>query len=198
MAVNGSSSTGRCSYVIYLHYCTTPTCSALFDGNVPTLTGLGGDAMWASHLLTINTIANTTEITFNFTNTPDYTGMGRVEVVMFNCPEWGISVKTISLFSAISLSSSRNFETSISPTTTSCDSLVRMYISHNVSISRPILTLVFNLPSTSNWVHLAEVTFYVIDSQTQEITTGKFQSKSEFQSKSLYYANSEIYYYRKP
>ena len=137
----------------------TPTSSVLFDGNVPTLTGLDAGDMWASQLLTINTTANTAEITFDFTRTPDYTGVERVEVVMLNCPEWGISVRTISLFSAPSISGSRNFQTN-SPTTTSCDSLVRVCISNTVSSIRPVLSLVFNLPLTSNWVHLAEVTFY--------------------------------------
>ena len=80
-------------------FVSTPTSSVLFDGNVSTLTGLDGD-MWASQLLTINTTANTAEITFDFTDTPDYTGVERVEVVMFNCPEWGISVRAINLFSA--------------------------------------------------------------------------------------------------
>ena len=72
--------------------CLTPTSSVLFDENVPTLTGLDGD-MWASRLLTINTTANTAEITFDFTATPDYTGVGKVEVVMFNCPEWGYQLE---------------------------------------------------------------------------------------------------------
>ena len=158
MAVNGSSSTGRCSNTTKQN-CFTPTSSVLLDGNVPTLTGLNGD-MWASQLLTINTTANTANITFNFTNTPDYTGVGRVEVVMFNCPEWGISVRLIQLHSAKSTSGKKNFQTSISPTITSCNSLVRVCISHTVNFIRPVFTLVFTLPSTSNWVHLAEVTFY--------------------------------------
>ena len=116
MAVNGSSS------------------SVLFDRNVPTLTGLDGD-MWASQLLTINTTAISAEITFDFTATPDYTRVRRVEVVTFNCPECGISVRLIQLFSATSISGRRGFLTSISPTTTSCDFLVRVCISHNVSSS---------------------------------------------------------------
>ena len=152
MAMNGSSSTGRCSSLltsITRKACLTPTSSVLFDGNVPTLTGLDGD-MWASQLLTINTTANTVEITFNFTRTPDYTGVERVEVVMFNCPEWGISVRTISLFSAISTSGSRTFYKSISPTNTSCDSLVRVCISYTVSSIRPVFTSVLTPPSTSN------------------------------------------------
>ena len=99
MEVNGSSSTGRCSSIIHSttrQTCITPTSSVLFDGNVSTLTGLDGD-MWASQLLIINTTANTAEITFDFTRTPDYTGVERVEVVMFNCPKWGISVRAINL-----------------------------------------------------------------------------------------------------
>ena len=166
MAVNGSSSTGRCSINIISNSrqnCLIPTSSVLFDENVPTLTGLDGD-MWASQLLTINTTANTADITFDFTDTPDYTGVRRVEVVIFNCPEWGISVRTISLFSAISTSGSRSFATSISPTTTSCDSLMRVCIYGFVVSVRPVITLAFGLSSTSNWVHLAEVIFYASNS----------------------------------
>ena len=67
VAVNGSSSTGRCSLFIRSstrQTCLIPTSSVLFDGNVPTLNLLDGD-MWASQLLTINTTANTAEITFD-------------------------------------------------------------------------------------------------------------------------------------
>ena len=168
MAVNGSSSIGKCSNFISSttrQTCTTPTSSVLFDGNVPTLTGLDGD-MWASQLFTINTTANTVEITFDFTTTPNYTGMERVEMVMFNCPEWGISVRFIQLFSATSRTGNRAFITSTFPTTTSCDSLVRVCISGFVVSVRPVITLAFGLSSTSNWVHLAEVTFYASNSST--------------------------------
>ena len=157
MAVNGSNSTGRCSNFIPSITCTTPTSSVLFDGNVPTLTGLDGD-MWASRLLTINATANTAKVIFDFTDTPDYTRVERVEVVMFNCPEWGISVTTIQLFGDISISENRIPGSTINPTTTTCDSLVIVCISEIVSL--PVIILVFNLSSTSNWVHLAEVTFY--------------------------------------
>ena len=160
VAVNGSNSTGRCSNFVRSRtrqICWTPTSSVLFDGNVPTLDG----DMWASQLLTINETANAAEITFDFTDTPDYTGMGRLEVVMFNCPEWGISVRTISLSDTTSTSSeSRRFLTSISPTTTSCNSLLRVCIPFTDSSIRRVFILVFTPPSTSNWVHLAEVTLY--------------------------------------
>ena len=158
VAVNGSRKCSNFVRSTTRQTCMMPTSSVLFDGNVPTLTGLDGD-MWASQLLTINTTANTAEVIFDFNTTPDYTGVGRVEVVMFNCPEWGISARIISLFSATSRTGSRTFVTSISPTTTSCDSLVRVCISHTVNSTRPVLTLVFTPPSTSNWVHLAEMNF---------------------------------------
>ena len=102
------SSTGRCSNFILSTTrltCTPPTSSFLFDGNVPIRIGLDGD-IWASQLLTINTTANTAEITFDLTDTSDYTGVGRVEVVMFNCPEWRISVRAINLYDTTSTSGS--------------------------------------------------------------------------------------------
>ena len=48
MSVNGSSATGHCSNVNSADHegistCADPTSSVLFDGVVPTLTGLDGD-----------------------------------------------------------------------------------------------------------------------------------------------------------
>ena len=51
--------------------------------------------MWASQLLTMRTVASSTEITFDFTDT---VGVERVEVVMFNCPQWGIGVHNTAVF----------------------------------------------------------------------------------------------------
>ena len=47
VSVNGSSQVGNCSTftapsISRLSRCTTPTSSVLFDGNIPTLTGLDG------------------------------------------------------------------------------------------------------------------------------------------------------------
>ena len=50
VSVSGSSDTGNCSSVNstgVMSTCTNPTSSVLFDGVIPTLTGLDGD-MWAS------------------------------------------------------------------------------------------------------------------------------------------------------
>ncbi len=102
--------------------------------------------MWASQLLTINTNSNIA-ISFNFRHiTPSYGGLKRVEVVMFNCPEWGILVDSITLLG--SNNNSRIVENdvhNIIPTNTSCDSLVRVCISISVDSTLPVLTLRFQL-----------------------------------------------------
>ena len=81
--------------------CEAPTSSVLFDGNIPTLTGLDGD-MWASQLLALQ-IRNPSriEIISDFTGR---SGVERVELVMFNCPEWGIAVQVIGIWTATSIS----------------------------------------------------------------------------------------------
>ena len=100
-SVNGSSATGKCPMVIELNFqcCVEPTTSVLFDGNILTLTGLDGD-MWASQLLTLEVLDfnEHPSISLYFHTVPDSFEIRRVEVALFNCPEWGISVETIEIF----------------------------------------------------------------------------------------------------
>ncbi len=124
MSVNGSSENGNCNLTTSERpRCRDPTTSVLQDGIIPTLTGLDGD-MWASQLLTMNTTNSSIAITFNFLNiTPSYDGFERVEVMMFNCPEWGISVDSITLFGLNTTVSIGNVLTTVTPAITSCDSV---------------------------------------------------------------------------
>ena len=72
--------------------CNAPTSSVLFDGNIPTLTGLDGN-MWASQLLALQLHNQSRiEITSDFRGRP---GVVKVELVIFNCPEWGIAIQAI-------------------------------------------------------------------------------------------------------
>ena len=145
VSVNGSSITGRCSNVTNSGgtlNCTDPASSVLFDGHIPMLTGLDGD-MWASQLLTLRPTAATTEITFNFHNTPDTTVS--VEVVMVNCPQWGIGVDYIAI--CVNMANIRRIYTEI----TSCDYLVRTCVT--VPLSSTTVSLRFDLSSTSYWAH---------------------------------------------
>ena len=164
MSVNGSSATGNCSSVATgrgfdgsLSRCDDSTTSFLFDG-IPTLTGLDGD-MWASQLLTFQPMSTSISLVFDFTahTVQEFNRVLQYEVVMFNCPEKGIGVQTITTSVQATISA---MPTSvggfINNPDTSCDSLVRVCIP--VSITDRIITLRF-LPGVSDWVHLAEVTF---------------------------------------
>ena len=161
--MNGSSVTGNCSNVTFgsvismIARCNSPTSSVLFDGNIPTLTGLDGD-MWANQLVTLQTTNSfRREIIFDFT--ASFFRVRRVELVMFNCPEWGIAVQTIRLLTATSIDAARAAVEIFSvPSITSCDSLVRICIAQN--IDQPVIALEFIPPPGSTWTHLAEVSFH--------------------------------------
>ena len=165
--MSGSSATGHCSSINssgVILTCTDPTSSVLFDGVIPTLTGLDGD-MWARQLLTLQRTTSTRALVLSdFTNTPGYVGVsGRLEVVMFNCPEKGISASTIRVLA----SSSSSSETltplmDINTDITSCDSLVR--VCTPIATVQPSITLNFVTGVTSNMVYLAEVAFYAASS----------------------------------
>ena len=163
--MNGSSATGQCNSATAfgantgLSNCSQPTTSVLFDGNIPTLTGLDGD-MWASELLVFQLTESTRkDIISDFTATPNYVGVRRVEIMMVNCPEWGIGVSGIRLLSAPSISVSPSLQNMINPTITSCDSLVRVCISEFVSDPVIFLRFFLSFPVT-NRTYLAEMTFY--------------------------------------
>ena len=160
--VNGSSLTADCSDVtpyIGTFICHSPASSILYDGAIPTLTGLDGD-LWAQELLTIQPLQPGINaiIAFDFDDVPSYAGVSRVEVIMFNCPEWGISVQSISLREASNILQSGTTIATVNPTVTSCDSLVRICIPR--STLQPAAGLKFSVSPGSNWVHVAEVTFY--------------------------------------
>ena len=138
--------------------CLQPNSSVLFDGCVPILTGLDCN-MWASQLLTLQTTQSLTNVTFDFTDTPGYDRVERVEVVMFNCPQWGIATTTITLEGATARGQAFNVFSSTSVSfLTSCESLVRVCLSADVSW--PVIRLQFTLDQDSVWLHLAEVNFY--------------------------------------
>ena len=101
VSVNGSTQDGHCNGTILVSpgmvECPIPhTNSFLYDGVIPTLTGLDGSE-WANGLLTLNTSAISTRITFNFPNSPNYTGVESIRVVMLNCLQWGIGTSSINI-----------------------------------------------------------------------------------------------------
>ena len=161
MSVNGSSQNGTClrisRYNDSYSRCEDPTSSVPFDGRTPTITGLDGD-MWASQLLTLQ-IRNPSgiEIISDFAGR---SGVERVELVMFNCPEWGIAVQAVGIWRATSISGTRTPTGTIMPTITSCNSLVRVCISGLAITQDDVIYLRFFPASGSNRTYLAEVGFY--------------------------------------
>ena len=135
--------------------CADPTSSVLFDDprGIPILTGLDGD-MWASQLLTIQTTAPSTDIIFDFRNASNFVRVERVEVVMFNCQQWGIGVQTIQAFEQDAMV----FSVDVDPTVNSCKSLVRLCLPYRTSLS--VFTLRFFLFPNTDKVYLAEMTFF--------------------------------------
>ena len=166
VSVNGSLPNGNCSIASDIgarfknqSRCEDPTSSVLFDGNIPTLTGLDGN-IWASQLLPLqlhNPWPDRRDIIFDFRSTPNYTG---VELVMFNCPEWGIAVEVIEVQGATSLGGTTTLRGSFHPTNTSCDSLMRVCIISSVLNSEKVTILQFTPATGSNRTYLAEVRFY--------------------------------------
>ena len=153
-SVNGSSATGNCSN--YANgACNDPASSVLFDWHIPTLTGLDGDT-WASQLLTIQ--ASSVLITFDFTATPNYTGVEAVEVVPFSCLEWGTTAREINL--AVNQANNLHVIAGqlINTDTRSCEHLVRYCIQGEST--QTLLILLFNLITDDDWLHLAEVRFH--------------------------------------
>ena len=98
VSVNGSSVTGQCSTFTDSGgrtICNDPTSSVLFD-RIPTLTGLENSS-WASQLLALRPLVDgITKVTFDFIDLP--VRVDGVEVVMFNCPQWGIGVQPLQHF----------------------------------------------------------------------------------------------------
>ena len=161
-SVNGSSATGHCSNVTIngsILTCAEPRTSVLFDGNIPTLTGLDGD-MWASQLLTVQTRLRTTEMTFDFSATPGYAGVSRVEMVMFNCPQWGIGVEHVRLLHRSS-DSPRLGVGSRNNLMNSCDSLVRVSLCiDEMILSRELIPQFdYHIHPRTNWMYIAELKF---------------------------------------
>ncbi len=151
----GSSATGHCSDVSDSgRVCNTPRSSVLFDGVIPTLTGLDGD-MWATQLLTLNTSTSSSSMTFDFNTVFDtngvstYTGVELIEIVMFNCPARGIGANVTQVLGD-------NNHIGIMNIQQSCNNLVRV-CDIAVSTTARIITLVFD---TSLVTYIAEISFY--------------------------------------
>ena len=153
--VNGNCSLQVLAF-IGTETCFNPTSSVLLDGVVPEFIDKEDD-MWARDLFTLqSTTSNSSNIPFIF-NIPDNTGVGRIEVVLFQCPQCGIYVDSISITDIDNtVLGSTNLSLS------SCDSLVRVCIEVDIQGIFEFLSAIFSSPAsfTTAQAYIAEVTFY--------------------------------------
>ena len=162
LSLDGSSGSGSCSSFVNTREgqtCNTPRSSLLFDGVIPSLTGINNSMCWASQLLTLR---DAITITFNFTQPTDvngteisYPGVSTIEIVMFNCPSRQVGASVILI-----LDGTANRITILRQTITqhtSCDSLVRICVHFTTDVH--LIDLGFLDPL--DYIYLAEVTFYI-------------------------------------
>jgi hypothetical protein len=178
-SVNGSSPNGHCSrerengMASTQEVCFAPSSSVLFDGQIPTLTGLRGDT-WASQLLTLRPSVAEADEAFGFLEDHlDYNAtviavkfssairLGRVEVVLFNCPQWGISITSLALYGQRILKTGVEIIGHTTFVEESCSSLSTVQLNATLSFQEwQNFLLVFGVAGRGYWVHLAEVNLH--------------------------------------
>ena len=136
--------------------CTFPPQLVIFDKIWPRLTNLGG-MEWARGFLTLRA-PSVAAMNFDLRGRI-YDSISRIEVIMFNCPWWGIGAEAITLY--IPASSHAIGGTNlvrVTPTIASCNSLVRVCIPcTRCNNTERALGLEFYTGSLTSWIHLAEV-----------------------------------------
>jgi hypothetical protein len=151
--INGSSATALCSNLsatdsLDSFQCNTPDSSILFDGKLPQhIWYNNSDNSWARLFFTAQqTIDRRKHVMhFDFTGQPDYAGVGMVELVVFNCPDWGIYLKAVSLEEGATYTTERQ----------SCASLVTVCFPLQTLKRQFTIEFIF-----LQWMHLAEIVFY--------------------------------------
>ena len=148
--MNGSSPIGHCSNHRSgsIPVCEAATSSVLFDGFLPILNF--NTSTWASQLVVLSSSA---DLIVGFLTD---TVLSKVEVVMFNCPKWGIAVQSITF----SVPGGNGLAASTTAANiTSCDDLVTVSL-QVPSMQYSHIQLNFDLLTDSQSVSIAEVRFY--------------------------------------
>lgn len=131
----------------------------IFDGDLPRLSDLGGD-LWASDFLTLSA-PSVAALNMDLGGSSVYDSISKIELIMFNCPWWGIGIESITLYITLRLDvvGGTNL-VRVNPTIASCNSLVKICIPcTRCDSTERNLGLEFHTDQHSRWVYLGEVTF---------------------------------------
>ena len=134
--------------------------SVLNDGVLPALSGVSSDpaSQWANELFTMNR-AGTDRILVSVQLPSGNFVHDRVELSLFNCPQWGIYAPQVMVYFTSSLNSTNLLliaDATLSDE--SCEYLLKFCVPFNQAISNPNLNLVFPYQNNSNFVFLGEIT----------------------------------------
>ena len=165
--MNGSSSNGGCSDVVNGSVCGNLSdggTSNLTDCNVPYLETLQDD--WAAGLFTVNR-SGQSSLYIGF-KLHEYFNLTKVELDLFNCPEWGIAAPSITVYTYSSFNFDRDAAKNLSlgsttDAATSCNSTVTVCIPLQLPQNPQCIYIIDftfnNTPDNIQWVHIAEVRF---------------------------------------
>ena len=141
------------------------------DGIVPTLTDLEGD-VWADQLVTASSPPGepneVISIDVAFPNEASSVGqrVDFIDVVMFNCPEWSIGARVITITGDPRSGAGTNTLGLVPVTSESCERLVHSCVPISTDIFSEFTLLHLNFLSfidpgnfTERWVHIGEVIF---------------------------------------
>ena len=170
----GSDVSGRCTNISEgiegdsIAICDGTT--VLNDGIVPTLNSISDDtqSQWAAQLLTMNrTSSGVANIPLSFQVGSDTNVHDRLELVVFNCPQFGIHTPAVEIFVDTSFRpETEGFQfsqASVVLQSTSCDHLLKFCIKFGARLSTLYYTISFPYQNDSNYVFLGEVTFLNAD-----------------------------------
>jgi hypothetical protein len=163
---NGSSAQGGCLNYTWFGdntgiRCSEPTSTVLFDGDWSLPDDLTTNT-WANQFLSLH--ESNPWMIFDFTTIQGYAGLGRIEVVTFICPEWGVGVEGIDIY-GVRRGSSANVliestAGSFLDTATYCNGFSGICFGVSPGNGEfPLLNFEFNF-GNFQWMYLAEVIFY--------------------------------------
>ena len=169
----GSSSNGSCSSVIPFqdpsiyrgNICNDTRLSILSDGVIPALSNIGDDStsLWAAQLLTMRQRRDTRIVLSFEVENKFYDCM---ELAVFNCPERAMNVSRMNIYRDTSFRPEReddslgtNIKTDHSLSNSSCDYLLKFYVSLMSEVNSSYFNIEFPGLTSENYVFVGEVSF---------------------------------------
>ena len=150
----GSPVNGGCSSTSGTNNDICDGTSVLNDGILPALSGVSSNpaSQWASELFTMRR-SETDQIVLSVV-LPSGRTHDRVELTVFNCPQWGIYVPRV----IVEIAGVSIIVANATLPDVSCEYLLKFCVEFNGAVGSPNLKLIFPYQNNSNFVFLGEVT----------------------------------------